>query len=411
MSEQTLIVVKPDAFARKLTGKILSRFEEKGFIIKELKSYNFSKEKAEEFYSAHNKKPFFSELVSFIISSTVVACILEGENAINTVRLMIGSTRSFDAQPGTIRGDYGLGITENIIHASDSYESFIKESNVIFDRSKFKTHFNYGYKLTLSELLDRIFKNIFLIVIGKFFSPAQVGLYTRAETMNQLPVRNISRSLDKVIFPLFVSINNDNHRLKRVYKKLMQMVVFVVTPILLFLAVLAEPFFRFLFTEKWLPAVPYFQILCITGILYPLHSYNLDILNVKGRSDLFLKLEVVKKLLILIVLVVTIPMGIIELLYGQVLISFLAFFINAHYTGKYINYKAFQQLKDITPIIILAVISFSFVYLIDEYLFLDQIDLLRILSGGFIGGVLYLSSAYFLKFNSLFELFNLIWKK
>lgn len=138
MSEQTLVVVKPDAFARKLTGKILSRFEEKGFVIKELKSYNFSKEKAEEFYSAHNKKPFFSELVSFIISSTVVACILEGENAINTVRLMIGSTRSFDAQPGTIRGDYGLGITENIIHASDSYESFIKESNVIFDRSKFK---------------------------------------------------------------------------------------------------------------------------------------------------------------------------------------------------------------------------------------------------------------------------------
>lgn len=138
MSEQTLIVVKPDAFARKLTGKILSRFEDKGFVIKELKSYNFSKEKAEEFYSAHKSKPFFNELVSFIISSKVVACILEGENAINTVRLMIGSTRSFDAQPGTIRGDLGLGITENIIHASDSYESFIKESNVIFDSRKSK---------------------------------------------------------------------------------------------------------------------------------------------------------------------------------------------------------------------------------------------------------------------------------
>lgn len=138
MSEQTLIVVKPDAFARKLTGKILSRFEDKGFVIKELKSYNFSKEKAEEFYSAHKSKPFFHELVSFIISSKVVACILEGENAINTVRLMIGSTRSFDAQPGTLRGDFGLGITENIIHASDSYESFIKESNVIFDSRKSK---------------------------------------------------------------------------------------------------------------------------------------------------------------------------------------------------------------------------------------------------------------------------------
>lgn len=132
MNEQTLIVVKPDAFERKLTGTILSRFEIKGFLIKELKSYIFTKEKAEEFYSAHKDKPFFNELVSFISSSTVVACILEGDNAINIVRLMIGSTRSFEAQPGTIRGDYGLGITKNIIHASDSYESFIKESTVIF---------------------------------------------------------------------------------------------------------------------------------------------------------------------------------------------------------------------------------------------------------------------------------------
>jgi nucleoside-diphosphate kinase len=132
MNEQTLIVIKPDAFERKLTGKILSRFENKGFLITELKSYIFTKEKAEEFYSLHKNKPFFSELVSFISSSKVVACILEGENAINTVRLLIGSTRSFDAQPGTIRGDYGLGITDNIIHASDSHESFIKESKVIF---------------------------------------------------------------------------------------------------------------------------------------------------------------------------------------------------------------------------------------------------------------------------------------
>ncbi|HET8857433.1 MAG TPA: nucleoside-diphosphate kinase [Nitrososphaeraceae archaeon] len=132
MSEQTLIVIKPDAFERKLTGQILSRFENKGFLIRELKSYIFSKEKAEEFYSVHRNKPFFSELVSFISSSKVVACILEGENAINTVRILIGSTRSFDAQPGTIRGDYGLGITNNIIHASDSYESFIKEFKVIF---------------------------------------------------------------------------------------------------------------------------------------------------------------------------------------------------------------------------------------------------------------------------------------
>ena len=130
--EQTLIVVKPDGFKRQLTGKILARFEEKGFQIKQLKSYNFTKAKAEEFYSVHREKPFFGELVSFISSGTVVACILEGNNAVNTVRQMIGATKSFEAAPGTIRGDFGLGFTDNIIHASDSAESFNKESGVIF---------------------------------------------------------------------------------------------------------------------------------------------------------------------------------------------------------------------------------------------------------------------------------------
>lgn len=130
--EQTLIVVKPDGFKRGLTGKVLARFEEKGFAIKNLRYYNFTKEKAQEFYSVHKDKPFFGELVSFITSGPVVACILEGNNAVTTTRIMIGSTKSFEAAPGTIRGDFGLGFTDNIIHASDSPESFQKESKVIF---------------------------------------------------------------------------------------------------------------------------------------------------------------------------------------------------------------------------------------------------------------------------------------
>lgn len=132
--EQTLIVVKPDGFRRHLTGRILARFEEKGLQIKNLTSFNFTIEKAQEFYVVHRDKAFFNDLVKFISSGLIVACILEGTNAINAVRLMIGATKSFEATPGTIRGDFGLGITDNIIHASDSYESFIKESRVIFDR-------------------------------------------------------------------------------------------------------------------------------------------------------------------------------------------------------------------------------------------------------------------------------------
>ncbi|MGI0102286.1 MAG: nucleoside-diphosphate kinase [Nitrosotalea sp.] len=132
MTEQTLFIVKPDGVERKITGKIISRFEKKGFNIVKLKMFTFTKQMAEEFYSVHQSKSFFGELVSFITSERVVAAVIEGNNAIATTRLMIGSTKSFEAAPGTIRGDFGLGISDNIIHASDSKESFEKEVAVIF---------------------------------------------------------------------------------------------------------------------------------------------------------------------------------------------------------------------------------------------------------------------------------------
>lgn len=303
------------------------------------------------------------------------------------------------------------GITTAVVSTIQMWWYSNWKPRLEFSRSRFSKHFNYGYKLTLSDLLNRIFNNIFLIVIGKYFSAAQVGFYTRAETMKQLPVTNISRALDKVTFPLFVSIQNDEARLKRVYKKLMLMVVFVISPVLIFLAVLAEPVFVFLFTEKWLPAVPYFQILCTTGILFPLHSYNLSILNVKGRSDLFLKLEVIKKIIIVLTILIAIPFGIMALLYGQVLISLLAFFINARYTSRFISYTGWEQLKDVFPILLLALFGGTAIFLTDHFLLQDQLYLSRIIIGGIVGSLVYFGTAYILKFNSLLELSNLILKR
>ncbi len=132
MTEQSLFIVKPDGVERRIVGQILTRFENKGFKIVKMKMFTFTREMAEEFYSAHKSKPFFGELVSFITSGRVVATVIEGNNAIATTRLMVGSTKSFEASPGSIRGDFGLGITDNIIHASDSRESFEKEVAVVF---------------------------------------------------------------------------------------------------------------------------------------------------------------------------------------------------------------------------------------------------------------------------------------
>ncbi len=132
LTEQTLIIIKPDAVERNLIGEIISRFENKGFKFVKLQMLSFTKAMAEKFYSEHKDKRFFTELVSFITSGNVVVAVIEGENVITTTRLMVGATKSFEAAPGSIRGDLGLGITNNIIHASDSPQSFEKEVNVVF---------------------------------------------------------------------------------------------------------------------------------------------------------------------------------------------------------------------------------------------------------------------------------------
>ena len=132
MTEQTLFIIKPDGVRRQLVGEIISRFEKRNFVIQKLKMFTCTKELASEFYSIHKDKPFFEELLVYITSGPVVVAMIEGNNAIGTTRQMVGATKSFEAEPGSIRGDFGLGFTENIIHASDSAESFDKEVNVVF---------------------------------------------------------------------------------------------------------------------------------------------------------------------------------------------------------------------------------------------------------------------------------------
>jgi O-antigen/teichoic acid export membrane protein len=281
-----------------------------------------------------------------------------------------------------------------------------------FNWKKFNYHFHYGVKLMFSGILDTVFRNAYSVIIGKFFAPAQVGFYNRADSLQMLPAGTISSIITKVSFPLFASIQNDDERLKSIFKRIMQMVIFLVTPTLVLMGVLAEPLFRFLFTEKWLPAVPYFQILCANGVLYPIHGYNLQILNVKGRSDLFLKLEIIKKILVVVVILISFQFGIFGLLYGSVTTSLICFFINAYYSGKFINYTAWQQTKDLLPIILLSLLIGLIVYYFDGLLLnISANDFVRLLAGSVIGIILYSIAAFLFKMNSLFELIIIIKRK
>lgn len=283
----------------------------------------------------------------------------------------------------------------------------------ILDKATFKKHLGFGYKLTMSGLLNTIYNNIYNIVIGKFFSATQLGYYTRAQTLQTFPVTNLATALNKVTYPMFASIHNDNVKLKLAYKKLMQQVIFWIAPVMISLIVMAEPLFRYVLTDKWLPAVPYFQLLCFTGILYPLHAYNLNILNVKGRSDLFLRLEIYKKAITTIGIICAVPFGIYGLVYLQIITSILAFGINTLYSGKMIGYPGIEQLKDISPLILIALIIGGILYPIYIFVIKDYhlYDLASILILGIAYWFCYLMVSYLLKISALFEFKKLILKR
>ncbi|MCL1671853.1 lipopolysaccharide biosynthesis protein [Elizabethkingia ursingii] len=289
---------------------------------------------------------------------------------------------------------------------------FVKwKPKLAFNREKFKTHFGYGNKLMMSSILDIIFTNLYQIVIGKVYSPTLLGYYTRANTLMMLPVTNISSTLNKVAFPTFSQIQHDNERLRSAYKRIMLLVIFVVTPILVIMITLAKPLIIFLITEKWLPIVPIFQILCITGILYPLHVYNLLILQVKGKSNLFLYLEIAKKILTIIILLISFYFGFYGLLWGQVIFSVLCLFINTHYAGKFLNYNAFQQFKDIIPLFFISFCMGLIIYFIDKYVFLSLSDIWRLFFGTMIGLLFYILVSIIFKFPSFYEIKKIILKR
>lgn len=285
--------------------------------------------------------------------------------------------------------------------------------NLVIDRSRLRYHLHFGYKLTVSGLLDTIYSNVYNIVIGKFFSPSELGYFTRAQTLQMLPVNNITAALEKVTYPLFSSIKDENEKLKSAYKKLMQQVVFGIAPLMIYLMIVAKPLFIFLLTSKWLPAVPYFQILCITGILYPFHSYNLNILKVKGRSDLFLKLEIYKKIFITVGIAIAIFWGIYGLLIFQVISSVFAFWINTFYSGKFINYPGLEQIKDVSPSIIISVVVGVSIYALFTFFNFHYAlpNLVILLITAVIFASLYLLLCHFFEVLALKEFRLLILKK
>lgn len=233
--------------------------------------------------------------------------------------------------------------------------------SLTFNLEKFKYHFNFGYKLTLASLIDVIFNDAYRIVIGKFYSPTTVGFFHQAETLRLFPVQQISTVVGKVTYPLFAKINDDE-ALKFAYKITMKLVLALIVPLMLALILIAEEGFRFLFGEKWLPAVPYFQILALASIVRPLSSYNLNILKVKGRSDIFLRIEILKKFIGIALLIIGLNFQVIGLVISLTVFSYISFIINMYFSGSLISYSIKEQLKDTLLLYMLGGFVFLLLY-------------------------------------------------
>ena len=226
-----------------------------------------------------------------------------------------------------------------------------------FSVQSFKELFGFGSKLLLSGLLDTVFKEIYSLVIGRCYTSAQLGQYTRAGQFNQIFSSNLTSVVQRVSYPVLSSIQNEPERLKEAYRKVIKSTMLISFACMLGLAAVAKPLIVLLIGEKWLPAVGFLQIICFSGMLYPLHAINLNILQVKGRSDLFLRLEIIKKIIAVGPLALGVLFSIEYMLWGSVCTSVIAYFLNSYYSAGLINYPAKEQVKDILPTFLVSFVT------------------------------------------------------
>ena len=233
-----------------------------------------------------------------------------------------------------------------------------------FSTDSFKELWGFGWKLLVSGLIDTIWREIYKVVIGKFYTPATLGQYTQAHQYSDLFSSNLTSVIQRVSYPVLSKIQNERERLKQAYRQVIKVTMLVTFVFMFGLAGCAESFIYVLIGEQWLPCVPYLQILCFSMALYPLHAINLNMLQVQGRSDLFLKLEIIKKFIAICPLLLGIFIDIYWMLIGSVIVGWFAYYLNAYYSGPYLNYSVYAQIKDILPSMSLALGMAAVVFLI-----------------------------------------------
>lgn len=275
----------------------------------------------------------------------------------------------------------------------------------VFRLKSVRSLFKFGSRLLCSGLIDTLYNNIYPLIIGKAYSQEDLGYYNRGYQIPSVLVNNLNGSIQGVLFPAFAEYQDDRPRLKQLVRRSIVTSSFLVFPIMAGLAACSEPLTIILLTEKWLPSVPFMQLSCIIYALWPIHTANLQAINAVGRSDVFLKLEIIKKAINIGVLFITVPIGIYAMLIGSCCTSFVSAAINAWPNKKLLNYSYFEQVKDILPSLVLSLIMCALCFLV----FLLHLGtwttlILQIIAGA----VFYITAAWLLKLECFTYLLNTI---
>lgn len=273
---------------------------------------------------------------------------------------------------------------------------------LIYSWKSFRDMFSFGSRMLISSILDTVYTNVYSLVIGKVYKASDLGYYNRAQSFTSISSSNITGVIQRVTFPVLASIQNEDERLREGYRRILRISGFIIFPLMLMLAALSKPLIITLLTEKWMYSSLLLVPICFSSMWYPIHAINLNLLQVKGRSDLFLRLEIIKKVMGVSILIGTVPLGLYWMCWGSVLSALIGLIINTHYTGKLLNLGFLKQMKDLTPVLILSLIMGSGVWFTIKYLPLTEPVLLII--GIIEGALIYLAGAKLFQFPEFTEI-------
>ena len=255
----------------------------------------------------------------------------------------------------------------------------------LYSWKSFNVLFSFGSKLLGVSIIDTTFNNIYSLVIGKVFSATTLGYYSRATNFSEMPSSNVTGILQRVTYPVLCKFQDDDVKLADAYRKFLRLAAYIVFPLMCLLAAVSRPFINLVLGAKWDYCYVLLIPICFNMMWYPIHAINLNLLQVKGRSDLFLKLEIIKKIILIVSILISIHFGVLFMCYMQILTCFISLYLNCYYSGAFINVGFIKQMKDLLGILLLSLSMFVIIFF-TGYLFLNNYIWLF---GGMIFSVVY----------------------